>query len=71
MTERKIAGKSRKIITFFDSPGFYDTCTSWATIDSNDNYTHKVSENISFIFVDFVDLKIFKFKSRKLFGGTL
>ena len=38
-------------------------------IDSNDNYIHKVSENASFIFVDFVDLKIFKFKSRKLFLG--
>ena len=38
-------------------------------MDSNDNYIHKVSENTSFIFVDFVDLKIFKFKSRKLFLG--
>ena len=40
-------------------------------IDSNDNYIHKVSENTSFTFVDFVDLKIFKFKSRKLFWDTM
>ena len=51
MTERKIVGKSRKNITFFDTPDI-----------------HKVSENTSFAFVEFVDLKIFNFKSRKLFG---
>ena len=71
MIERKIVEKSRKNITSFDTPGFSDTCTTSATIDSNDNHIHKVLENTSFTFVDFVDLKIFKFKSRKLFGDTL
>ena len=63
--------KVEKIITFFDTSGFSATCTNWAAIDSNDNYAHKVSENILFIFVDFVDLKIFKFKSQELLGDTL
>ena len=40
-------------------------------IDSNDNYIHNVSENTAFTFVDFIDLKIFKFKSQKLFWGSL
>ena len=67
MTERKVMEKVRKIITFFDTPWFSGSFTNWAAIDSNNNYIHKVSENISFTFVDFEDLKIFKFKSRKLF----
>ena len=70
-TERKIVENIGKIITFFDTPGFSDTCTNWAPVDSNDYYIHKISEYTSFIFVDFVDLKIFKFKSRKLFCDTL
>ena len=71
MTERKTVEKSRKNITSFGTPGFSDTCTNRATIDSNDNYIHKILENTSFTFVDFVDLKIFKLKCRKLFGDTL
>ena len=65
MTERKIVEKSRKNISYFDTLGFSDTCTNWATIDSNDTYIYKVLENTSFTFVD---LKVFKFKGRKLLG---
>ena len=61
--------KVGKIITFFDTLGFSDTCTNREAIDSNNNYIHKVSEDISFMFVDFVDLNIFKFKSRNHFLG--
>ena len=64
MTERKIAEKVRKIITFFDTPHFLIL----AQTGSNDNYIHKVSENTSFTFVDVVDLK---FKSWKFFRDTL
>ena len=71
MTERKIVEKWEKLSLSLISPGFSDTCTNWAPTDSNDNYNKKVSENNSFIFVDFVDLKIFKFKSRELFWDTL
>ena len=71
MFKQFMTEKVGKIITFFDTTGFSDTCTNCAAIDSNDNYIHKVSENSSFSLVDFVDLKIFKFKSQKFLWDTL
>ena len=60
---------SEKLSLSLILPDFLMLAQIERAINSNDNYIHKVSENTSFILVDFVDLKIFKFKSRKLFLG--